>query len=174
MKKRRISTFDIARLGMLVAVCMILSWLEAQIPAFFAVPGIKLGLTNLVVLLALYRMSASEALAINFVRIMAVGFLFGNGMSIIYSLSGGLCSFAVMFLLKKTGKLRIFTVSMCGGIFHNIGQIIAAMIIIDVKSVYYLPVLWVSGIAAGVVVGLICAECVKHLPDKLFRMNYSG
>lgn len=169
MNNRKFSVYSIARLGILSAAALILSWFEAQIPTFFAVPGIKLGLSNLLVLVAMYKMSYADALLVNIVRILAVGVLFGNGVSIMYSLAGGILSFAVMALLKKTGKFSVFTVSIVGGIFHNIGQILMAVILIDIKAMYYLPVLWVSGIAAGAVIGLICAECMKYLPDRIFR-----
>ncbi len=158
-------TSRIASRGLLVALAFVLSWLESQIPVFFAVPGMKLGLTNLVVLIALYRLSAPDALLLNVVRIILTGLTFGNAFSMVYSLAGGILSFVVMFLLKRTGKFHIVTVSIAGGVFHNVGQIIVAMLVLGSGyAAYYLPVLWISGIAAGAVIGLISGQIVKRLP----------
>ncbi len=161
---------SIALRGLLVALALVLSWLEAQIPVFFAVPGMKLGLTNLVVLTALYRLSAQDALILNAVRIVLVGMTFGNAFSMVYSLAGGILSFLAMVLLKKTGKFHIVTVSIAGGVFHNVGQIIVAMMVLDSGYVaYYLPVLWMSGIAAGTVIGIIGGQIVSRLPEEIGR-----
>ena len=100
MKENRTKT--VARYGLLVALAMIMSYLEAQLPVFFAIPGMKLGLTNVVVLVALYGMGYGSAAVINLVRIVLVSMLFGNGMSLAYSLAGGILSGAVMMLLKRT------------------------------------------------------------------------
>lgn len=158
-------TSQIALRGLFVAAAMVLSWLEAQIPVFIAVPGMKIGLTNLVVLLALYRLSIKDAIILNVIRIILVGFSFGNLFSICYSLAGGLLSGLVMILLKRTDKFSITTVSLSGGIFHNVGQILVAMVVLENAAVlYYLPVLWLSGLAAGIVVGVIGAQLLKKLP----------
>ena len=150
-KDRRTSW--IASRGLLIALALVLSWAESQIPVFFAVPGMKLGLTNLVVLIALYRLGAPDALFLNIVRILLAGLTFGNLFSMIYSLAGGVLSFLVMFLLKKTGRFHMVTVSIAGGVFHNVGQVIVAMLVLSSGYVaYYLPVLWISGIAAGAVI----------------------
>ncbi len=154
----------IARLGLLVSLAMIFSYIEARIPAFFAVPGMKLGLTNLVVLVALYLLGTKSALGINFMRIFLVGVLFGNGVSIYYSLAGGLLSGLVMILLKKTGKFSLITVSVAGGICHNIGQILAAMVLLNTTAIgWYLLVLWFSGLASGAVIGLIGSMVTSRL-----------
>lgn len=160
-------TGKLAMRGMLVAVAMVLSWLEAQLPVFFAVPGMKLGLTNLVVLIALYRFGKKDAMIINILRILLVGLSFGNMFSMIYSLAGGLLSGIVMILLYMTKRFRMVSVSLAGGIFHNIGQILVAMFVLESSSVlYYLPVLWISGMAAGVFVGLLGAQVVRRLPEQ--------
>lgn len=163
-------TESIAVRALLVAAALVLSWIEAQVPAFFAVPGIKLGLTNLVVLVALYRLSSADAIVLNTVRIILVGLLFGNVMSLVYSICGGVLSFIVMYILKKTDKLKIITVSVFGGVFHNVGQLVAACFFLESHYVfYYLPVLWVSGIAAGAVVGLLCGLVINKLPQNIIR-----
>ena len=155
----------IASRGLLIALALVLAWVESQIPVFFAVPGMKLGLTNLVVLIALYRLGAPDALILNVIRILLVGLSFGNVFSMIYSLAGGVLSFLVMFLLKRTGRFHIITVSVAGGVFHNIGQVLVAMAVLGSGYVaYYLPVLWISGIAAGAVIGLISGQVARRLP----------
>lgn len=156
----------IASRGLLIALALVLSWVESQIPVFFAVPGMKLGLTNLVVLIALYRLRPADALLLNALRILLVGLSFGNLFSMVYSLAGGVLSFLVMLLLKKAGRFHMITVSIAGGVFHNVGQVIVAMLVLSSGYVaYYLPVLWVSGIAAGAVIGLISGQIVNRLPS---------
>jgi heptaprenyl diphosphate synthase len=155
---------QIAQYGLLIAMAMILSYVEAQIPAFFAVPGMKLGLTNVVVLYALYCMGDKSALMINFIRIFLVSMLFGNGISIAYSIAGGLLSGLVMIILKKAGKFGIVTVSIAGGVAHNIGQILVAMYLLEVTAIaWYLLILWFTGIASGLLIGILGGELCKRL-----------
>ena len=157
----------IAQYGMLVALAMVLSFLESMLPTFVAVPGVKPGLTNLVVMTALYRMRPRDALIINMVRIVLVGLTFGNAFSIVYSLAGGVLSFFVMWVLYKAkGLFSPVGVGMAGGVSHNIGQIIVAMIVMKTTGVFfYLPVLIISGIASGVVIGFISGLIVERLPS---------
>lgn len=167
---RKSTAKKVALYGVLTALALVLSWLEAQIPAFFAVPGLKLGLTNIVVLLALYCIGPKSALAVNAVRILLVSFLFGNGISLLYSLVGGMLSTVIMILLKKTGKFRIVTVSIAGGISHNVGQILTAMVLLQTANLaWYLLILWFAGLAAGAAVGLIgavlCSRLKKFLAE---------
>ena len=134
------------------------------IPAFFAVPGMKLGITNLVVLAALYLMDAKSAVLINLLRIILVSVLFGTGMSLAYSMAGGLLSGLVMILLKKTGRFGIVTVSIAGGVAHNIGQILAATVLLGTRSLaWYLLILWFTGIASGAVIGVIGGLLCRRL-----------
>lgn len=154
----------LALLGMLVALAMVLSWLEAQIPTMVAVPGMKLGLTNLVVLTALYGLGAKEAFFLNFVRILLVGLTFGNMVSFLYSLAGGILSGIVMIGLKQTKHFSITSVSVAGGVFHNVGQILVAMAVLETASlVYYLPFLWLGGMISGLLIGIVGAQLVKRL-----------
>lgn len=157
-------TSKVAKYGLLIALAMVLSYVESLVPVFFAVPGMKLGLTNVVVLFALYAMDDKSAIVINIIRILLVGFMFGNGMSILYSLAGGLLSGIVMIALKRFSPLGIVTVSIAGGIAHNLGQILVAMILLQTKAIaWYLIILWFTGIGAGIVVGVISSEIVKRL-----------
>lgn len=160
----------VARYGLLVALALVLSWLESLIPAFFAAPGMKLGLTNLVVLLALYRMGERSAVFVNLLRIALVAMLFGNAYALAYSLAGGLLSGAVMILLKRSGRFGMAGVSVAGGLAHNLGQILVAMLLLDTwQIVGYLPALWIGGMAAGLAVGLLGGELVRRLPPELFE-----
>lgn len=160
---------EIVRFGMMVALAMVLSYAEAQIPAFFAVPGMKLGLTNIVVLVVLYLMGDSSAIVINLLRIFLVSVLFGNGMSFAYSLAGGLLSGGVMILLKRTGKFSMTTVSIAGGIAHNVGQVLVAMALLQTRALaWYLLILWFSGLASGAVIGIVATMLCKRM-KKLIR-----
>jgi heptaprenyl diphosphate synthase len=160
MKKTKV----IAQYGLIIAMALILSGIEAQIPAFFALPGMKLGLTNVVILFALYRMGAKSALQVNLLRILLVALMFGNGVSLAYSVVGGILSTLAMIALKKIGKFSIITVSIIGGVMHNLGQILVAMILLETVSLaWYLLILWFTGIASGFVIGLIGGELCKRL-----------
>jgi len=145
----------IALFGMMVALAFTFSYLESLIPFNFGIPGVKLGLANLVVVVALYIMKPAEAFAIALIRVFLAGLTFGNVYSIAYSLCGGVLSFVVMYLMKKT-KLSVIGVSMLGGVCHNIGQILVAAIIMEtVRIAYYLPVLLVAGLVTGFLMGII-------------------
>ncbi|WFR57789.1 Gx transporter family protein [Anaerocolumna sp. AGMB13025] len=153
----------IALYGMFVALAFVFSYIEVLIPfSAVGVPGFKLGLANIVVLTALYAMGAKEAFVISCIRIVLVGFTFGNMFSILYSLAGGLLSWGVMCLCKKIKSLSIAGVSIAGGISHNIGQIVVAAIVLQTKSIgYYLPVLLISGTVTGLLIGLLGGWILK-------------
>ena len=166
---KRNNALKAARYGLLVALALVLSYAEAQLPVFFAFPGMKLGLTNIVVLLALYKMGSGSSMAVNILRIILVSLLFGGFSPMLYSLAGGMLSTAVMIILKKTDQFSIIAVSAAGGIAHNIGQIIVAMFVVNTSGiVWYLAVLWISGIVSGIIIGVIGAVLVKRLPQSLF------
>lgn len=169
MKENRLSSTQwIAVTALLIALAMVLSYIESQIQFVSIVPGIKLGLTNLVVMVALYRISEKEAIVINLVRIILVGMTFGSMFSLLYSMAGGILSGLVMILMKRWGKVTMTTVSMAGGIAHNVGQILVAMVVLQTQAMlYYLLVLWVTGIGAGIIIGLVSAQIVKRLPKNL-------
>ena len=145
---------------------MVLSFIESQIPAFVAVPGVKMGLANIAVVFALYRLGWKEAVAVSLVRVLLVSLLFGSFASLFYSLAGAVLSLAGMGLLKKTGRFTEILVSVAGGVLHNVGQIGMACLILETDILrYYLPFLLVSGILAGVVIGLLAAALVRRVPQ---------
>lgn len=157
MKKQKIPAKTVALMAMMIALAMIFSYVETMIPINFGIPGVKLGLANLVIVAAIYLFGGKQAFLISIVRIFLSGFMFGNLASIMYSLAGGLLSLAVMLLLKKTDKLSILTVSVMGGICHNIGQLIVAMLVVEnLKLIFYVPVLLISGFLTGLLIGIVC------------------
>lgn len=161
---------NVALFGMMVALAFTFSYLESLIPFNFGIPGVKLGLANLVVVVALYTMKPGEAFFIAVVRIFLAGLTFGNVYSLAYSLCGGILSFAVMALVRKT-KLSIIGVSMLGGICHNIGQIVVAAIVMETARIaYYLPVLLAAGLATGLLLGIVSKLIVDRV-DKIKKRN---
>lgn len=157
-------TKKVAFLGLSIALAMILSFVESQIPALVAIPGIKVGLPNLAIVFLLYKVGWKDAVIVSIIRIVLVSMLFGNVQTLTFSLAGAFLSLLVMILLKLTNWFSCITVSIVGGIFHNVGQIIAACLWTQTAEVaFYLPVLLVSGTVAGAVVGLISGMLVKRL-----------
>ncbi|MCD8326599.1 MAG: Gx transporter family protein [Lachnospiraceae bacterium] len=150
--------------GLLLALAFVFSYIEWLLPEFLVIPGAKPGLANIVIVTAMYCMGARDALLINIVRIVLVGFTFGNMTAMIFSLAGGLLSLGIMTVLKRTDKLGIAGVSIAGGVFHNLGQLLAAVAVLRTAAVlYYLPWLILLGVAAGLVVGVISGLCVRAL-----------
>lgn len=159
----------VAYFGVFTALALIFSYVESLIPIQLGIPGVKLGLANLIIVIALYKMRLSEVFLLSIVRILLSGFLFGNYFSILYSLAGGLLSLAVMFLLKKTGDFSVMGISMAGGVFHNVGQLVVAMMVVETFSVgYYLPVLLVAGLVTGFLIGVAAGEMLKRLVNIQF------
>ena len=142
--------------AILVALAMTFSYIEVLIPINVGLPGMKLGLANLVVLIGFYILKPQEVFFISLVRILLMGCLFGNGLSLMYSLSGGILSYLIMLLLKNIKGFSIVGISIAGGVSHNIGQILAAILIIkNSKIVYYLPPLMIAGIITGALIGFL-------------------
>lgn len=145
---------QIARYALLTALALVLSWLESIIPLPVTVPGMKLGLPNLVIIFMLYRMSLREAAVLSILRVFLVSMMFGNAYSLAYSLSGATLSMAVMAGLKRSVRFSILGVSIAGGVCHNLGQIFMAMAVLrTVQAAWYLPPLMVSGTLAGIAIG---------------------
>ncbi len=155
----------IAQYGLLTALALVLSYLESLIPPLW-VPGVKLGLPNLAVVFALYRLGWKDACAISLARVVLVTLLFGNGAALAYSIAGAALSLSLMGLLKKTGKFSTVGISVAGGVAHNAGQILVAMALLETSRLaWYLPVLWVSGTIAGVLIGIVSGVLVERVPD---------
>lgn len=153
--------------GILVAVALVLSYVEALIPLPVPVPGIKIGLANIVTVYALYRAGAKDALGISLLRVLLSGLLFGNGMSVLYSLAGAALSFAGMAYLKHTEKFKTVTVSVSGGVLHNLGQIlIAAFFFRSGGVLLYLPALLAGGVLSGILIGLLAGILIDRIPKK--------
>ncbi len=153
-----------AYFGVFTALALILSYVETLIPINFGIPGAKLGLANLIIVIVLYKTDWKEALLLSVTRIVLAGFIFGNMFSILYSLAGGILSLAVQAVLKKQGSFSVAGVSIAGGVSHNIGQLIVAMIVVETYQVgYYLPVLLISGLLTGLLIGVISGEVLKRI-----------
>jgi heptaprenyl diphosphate synthase len=152
----------VAFMGLSIGLAMILSFVESQIPALVAVPGIKVGLPNLVIVFMLYRIGFKEAVTVSIIRIILVSILFGNLQTMTFSIAGAALSLLGMLLLKKLNWFSCITVSIVGGILHNVGQIIAACLWTQTAAIaYYLPVLLISGVLAGALIGLISGLLVE-------------
>ncbi len=162
------NTRKLTYLALTISFALILSFIESRIPAFVAIPGVKVGLANIAVIFTLYKFGIKEAIEVSVLRVCLVSMLFGSPVSLIYSISGAVLSLTVMILLKKLTPLREVTVSVSGGVCHNIGQIIAASIVLGTNVVgYYLPFLLLSGTIAGIVVGVASALLIKKVNIKL-------
>ena len=145
------------------SLALILSYVELLIPINFGIPGMKLGLANLLVVILLYKGCPRDALLLSVIRILLSGLIFGNMFSIFYSLGGGLLSLAVMVFLKKTGQFTVAGISIGGGASHNVGQLLVAMFVVQTYQVgYYLPVLLIAGVITGAVIGILSAEVLKR------------
>lgn len=151
--------------AMLTALAMIFGYVEALIPFGFGIPGVKLGLANIVIVLALYILPVYQALAIQLMRIVLVSFLFGNLSMMIYSLAGGILSFLVMCLLKRMKGFSVTGVSIAGGVSHNIGQLTVAVLVVqNLKIAFYFPALMLAGLVTGGVIGIL-ADRIKLVFD---------
>lgn len=155
-----------AYFGVFTALALIFSYVESLIPIHFGVPGIKLGLANLLIVIFLYKRNAKEALLLSVIRIVLSGFLFANLFSILYSLAGGILSLAVMTYLKKRGTFSVVGISIAGGVAHNLGQLVVAMLVVETYRVgYYFPVLLIAGVLTGMLIGIVAAEILKRLKN---------
>ena len=157
-------TKKIAVLALAIALAMILAFVESQIPAFVAIPGVKIGLANIAVVFVLYKLGWKEAVLISLVRVFMVSVLFGTAVSLFYSVAGAVLSLTGMVLLRKTGLFSTVAVSVTGGVLHNVGQILMACLLLETNViVYYLPFLILSGVIAGVVIGVVSAIMVNRV-----------
>ena len=159
------STKKVAVLGLCTSLAMILAYVEVLLPPLFsAIPGIKLGLPNIVIIFVLYKFGVIDAATVSFIRVAAVALLFGNPMTFAYSFAGALLSITVMAILKKTNLLSTVGVSVAGGVFHNVGQILMAMLVLGTAELgYYLIVLAITGTISGIFIGHCGGFAVKRV-----------
>lgn len=150
--------------GVLMALAMILSYLESLLPLSFAVPGIKLGLANMVTIVALQNLGVRATVIISAGRILLSGILFGNPAVILYSLAGAALSLLVMCIVRKIRLFTVTGISVCGAVAHNMGQLLVAAFVTENAAIlYYMAVLVVSGTAAGVVIGILAGIIMKNI-----------
>lgn len=170
MRSRRKSVW-VAQYGMLIALAFIFSYLEAIIPLPIPIPGVKLGLANLVTIVGLYTVGISGTVVVSLIRIVLVGVTFGNLFSMVYSLAGGALSLLLMVLCKKKQWFSQIGVSILGGIGHNVGQLIIASFVVQTAGVfYYLPALLTAGVAAGAVIGLLGGMVTERIQNLVRRL----
>ncbi len=159
-------SYKIALSAMMAALALIFSYVEAIIPFNAGIPGVKLGIANLVVLVSLYVLGARYTLTINVLRILVAGLLFNGFFGAMYALAGGILSFVAMVLLKKTGLFSTIGISMAGGVAHNLGQLlVAAAIVENTKLFLYFPVLLFSGMISGIFIGILAHLVLRKLPE---------
>lgn len=167
-------TTKIAQIGMLVALAFVFSYIEFLLPFSIGIPGTKIGLANLTVMVALYLLGEKEAFGVSLIRMVLVAFTFGNMASLLYSMAGGLLSYFVMLPAKKSKKLTALGVSILGGVFHNVGQIIMAAFMMQTETLlYYLPVLLLAGCVSGIVIGILASYTISTL-KKLSKNNWES
>ena len=159
-----------AYLGLLLAFAMTLSYIETLIPFAVGIPGVKLGLANLAVVLCLYLFRFREAFLLTVVKAVVCGFLFGNLSMIIYSLAGAVLSCLVMAAMVKSDSFHIPVVSAVGGVMHNAGQLLVAYITVRTYGVvYYVPVLIISGLLTGIVIGTVTSLVLPYIKTVMKR-----
>lgn len=156
--------YKIGLSSILAALAMIFSYIEAIMPLSIGVPGIKLGIANLVIIIALYKLDGRYAFAINLLRIIVAGLLFSGIFGMFYSMAGGILSLLTMILLKKTNLFSVVGISLAGGVMHNLGQVIlASLLVSNIKVFIYFPVLIFSGIATGILIGIVAMIILQKL-----------
>ena len=165
-------TKRIVILGLLASLALALSYLEALLPPITsAFPGIKMGLPNLVIIFALYTLGSKEAALISTVRLLAVFLLFGNAVMLLYSAAGALLSLTLMVILKRVDAFSCVGVSVSGAVFHNLGQILVAILMLETPQIaFYLPILMISGVIAGAIIGVIGSLITARLQSKISKL----
>ena len=161
-------TKRLAVLALGIALCMVLSFVESQIPALIAIPGVKLGLANIAVVFMLYKLGRREAVLVSLIRVLLVSVMFGNFASLFYSLAGAVLSLTGMMILQRFESVSTVAVSVTGGVLHNVGQIAMACILLETNVIkYYLPFLVLSGTLAGIAIGVVSAVLIKRVELKI-------
>lgn len=163
MKNNRERLRRMTTLSLLFALAMIFSFVESRLPTFIPIPGVKLGLCNVVIIFTLLKLGAPAAIAVSLLRVLLSSMLFGNAAAFFYSLAGAILSLAVMILLLRLRFFSAVGISVLGGVMHNIGQLLMAWILLGTAGVmYYLPMLLIAGVIAGALIGLLSAYLHKR------------
>lgn len=150
--------------GLLIAVALILSYVESLVPFFFAVPGIKMGLPNIAIIFALYKLGVKEAAAISVIRVFLISLMFGNAISFAFSIAGACVSLCAMALLHKWGKFSCAAISVAGAVLHNVAQVAVAAIVINSGVIlFWLPALCISAVVTGLCIGLVSSMLVTRI-----------
>ncbi|RKM61195.1 Gx transporter family protein [Butyrivibrio sp. CB08] len=161
-------TKRIAFLGLFVALAFVLSYIEFMLPLNIGIPGAKIGIANLAVMVTLYTVGERDAIVLSIIRVVLVGLTFGNLSMMMYSLAGAALSLFAMLIAKRISKLSMTGVSVLGGVFHNVGQIIVAMLVLETKSLfYYLPFLIIVGTITGVVIGIVSSLITERVKKSM-------
>lgn len=159
---------NVAYYGLFASLAILMGYVEMLIPIPLLVPGMKLGLANVIIVIVLYFMDGRAAFFISVVRVLLSGLLFAGFAGLLYSLAGALFSFCIMVLLKKTNQFSIIGISIAGGVFHNIGQIIvAALVVENIRLMYYLPFLLFFGVVTGIIIGVVAKTALRYLSRAL-------
>lgn len=159
----------VAMAGMFTALAMIFSYVEVLVPINLGIPGMKLGLANLVVVVTLYTMGVPMAFAVSMIRIMLVSMTFGSFSAMLYSMAGGILSFCGMALLKKVPNFSVIGVSLLGGVLHNTGQLLVAMAVVEnINLIAYLPPLMIAGMVTGILIGIVSAQVIPRIKKVLY------
>ena len=151
-------------LSVLISRSLVLAYVEMLLPPIYpAIPGVKIGLANIVIIFLLYKFSFKEAFLVSFLRVVLVSLLFGNAVLFVYSLCGAVLSLLFMALLKKTGRFSTVSVSVVGGVSHNLAQIAVAIILMQTPQIgYYMTILAISGTVSGIAVGIVSAYVLRY------------
>lgn len=154
----------IALLGISVSIAIVLSYIEAIIPSFVPIPGVKIGLANIAIMFIMYKLDILSATIVSAVRLVTVFLIFGGLVPFLYSVAGAALSLLVMYMLKRFTPFSEIGVSVAGGVSHNVAQIIVAIFMFSTGSlIYYLPVLLLSGTLSGVLIGIISGTLIKKI-----------
>ena len=147
---------QITTMGILVALAMVLGFVETLIPINLGIPGMKLGLANIVVVIALFLFDIKTAVVVSILRIILIAMTFGNMSMMFYSIAGASLSLLSMIAISKIKSFSLISVSIVGGIMHNVGQIICAAFVVRTNGVFtYLPVLMIAGLVSGALIGIV-------------------
>lgn len=165
-------TYRMTLTAMLTVIALMFAYIEAMIPITLGIPGFKLGFANIMIIIALYALDGRYALAVDLTRIIMAGLLFGTPFSTMYSLAGGMISLAAMWILKKMNLFSVIGISMAGGVFHNLGQLlVAAAVVSNLRMFIYFPVLIFTGIATGIGTGVIAYAVLRKMPESIIRIS---